>query len=119
MTSLLSLVKRIRSSKLPSRKNVSVEDIIRAVDKLAALGKGFQIVNIAGKKMVVSVPMELNNDHEELLATCQNDSRGYVTEDVLTSSYGWGKERYVVAVMQLVKDGVLWLDEYRGKMQDN
>lgn len=43
------------------------DDIIRAIKSLKSLGSGFQIIQIGNRKLVQSVPMELNIDHTQVL----------------------------------------------------
>jgi len=97
--------------------------------------------------LIVSVPLELNRDHEELLAAAStpttpsghghdhdnsssgggggkgggNDG-GYVTEAMFTHpTWGqrepWPRERFHRALYPLLQDGVVWLDDHRGSMR--
>ena len=50
---------------------VSEDDLINAIKQLKVLGSGFGIVNIGSKKLVSSVPRELNRDHNALFELAQ------------------------------------------------
>jgi ESCRT-II complex subunit VPS22 len=106
------LLSRIRASaKGSSRQAVSTSDILRAVEKLSVLGSGFRILEIFGKLMVLSVPIELSKDHEEIIKEAQDT--GFVTELSMTN-IGWFSERFRVAIYPLLQDGLVWVDEHKG-----
>jgi ESCRT-II complex subunit VPS22 len=50
---------------------VSEDDLISAIKQLKVLGGGFGVVNIGNKKLVSSVPRELNRDHNALFELAQ------------------------------------------------
>ena len=93
----------------------------------------------------MSVPLELNRDHEALLTAAStpaasepNDGsssgsgsgsggggsggEGYVTEAMFTHpSHGqrqpWARERFHRALYPLLQDGVVWVDEHCGAVR--
>lgn len=114
LISVTDLLDRIHSSaKGGSRKMVSAGDINRAVEKISVLGNGFRIVQIMGNPMVLSLPIELNKDHEDIINEVQDT--GFVTIMSMTRSTGWSEERFNVAIRPLLQDGIVWLDDYKGK----
>ena len=50
---------------------VSVDDILRAVEKLKGLGSGFNVMQAGSRTLIVSVPMALSDDHGALLSLAQ------------------------------------------------
>lgn len=59
---------------------VTEDDVLRSIKTLAPLGSGFQVLQIGEKKMVSSVPRELNRDQSIVLGLVQvssNDGLGY------------------------------------------
>eukprot|EP01018_Ginkgo_biloba_P008667 Gb_07589 [translate_table: standard] len=56
-----------------SREAISEDDCLRAISKLKALGSGFEVFSVGKKKLVRSVPTELNKDHNEILELGQFD----------------------------------------------
>jgi ESCRT-II complex subunit VPS22 len=94
--------------------DVSVEDIFRAVEKLAVLGGGFKVIKVAGNPMLVSVPLELNTDHEFVIAAA-SDEDGMVTEGLMVGLHGWTSERFERIITPLLQEGIVWLDCYNGE----
>ena len=62
--------------------------------------------------MLLSVPMELNTDHLELLAVAQQI--GYVSEAQLRVLRTWPAERFAKVINLLLVEGVVWVDDCRG-----
>jgi hypothetical protein len=62
-----------------------------------------------GKVMILSVPLELNNDHEELFSIASQRS-SYVTEKMMNNCYGWPRERFYRVVNVLLQEGIVWFD---------
>lgn len=91
-----------------SRQGITEEDIHRAIKKLSVLGNGYRLQTIGSVNYVVSVPMELNRDHELLVLTMQ--SNGYVSYSILRESKGWTAERFRVAMDFLVQEELVWVD---------
>jgi ESCRT-II complex subunit VPS22 len=50
---------------------VTEDDVLRSIKTLAPLGSGFQVLQIGDKKMVSSVPRELNRDQSIVLGLVQ------------------------------------------------
>ena len=46
---------------------VNRDDLARAIKKLRVLGGGFTVVPVGGRRLVQSVPGELNMDHTAVL----------------------------------------------------
>ncbi|KAF9174693.1 ESCRT-II subunit protein snf8 [Mortierella sp. AD010] len=63
---------------------VTEDDVLRAIKTLAPLGSGFQVLQIGDKKMVSSVPRELNRDQSAILALVRDT---------------------------LLEDGLMWIDK--------
>jgi len=93
---------------------VSAEDVKRAVDKLSVLGGGFRIMSIGGRPFIISVPVELNRDHEELVEEAQKNE--YVSERTFVECYGWTHERFSFAITPLLREGIVWVDEHEGTL---
>lgn len=47
------------------------DDIIRSIKNLKVLGSGFEVVTLGKRKLVQSVPRELNTDHTAILEMAQ------------------------------------------------
>lgn len=59
--------------------------------------------------MILSVPLELNNDHEELFSIASQRS-SCVSEKMMSELYGWPRERFYRVVNVLLQEGIVWLD---------
>lgn len=69
------------SSSLPNNSNsneLSIYDIKRAIEKLMILGNGFKLVENNGNCLLISVPLEVNIDHEYVFSA-GSDNDSYVT----------------------------------------
>ena len=93
---------------------VSSEDLLRAIEKLEVLGKGFCVVptNRRDDPLILSVPMEVNRDHSELMTVAQD--LGYVSEAMMRSLHGWTSERFDQCIGPLLQEGIVWGDEHDG-----
>lgn len=103
---------RIKSTGRLSQE-LSMEDLNRAVEKLVVLGGGFKLIKIAGNPMIVSVPIEMNTDHEYVIAAASDDD-GFVTEELMRRLHGWTAERFATIIHPLLHEGIVWVDEHQG-----
>jgi len=104
--------KKVHSSHSPPQ--LSQEDIIRAMEKISVLGNGFRLLRIGGKRMICSVPLEINIDHEAIMTAAEQE-QGAVTEEIIQTIYGWSHERFTLIMKPLLLEGIVWVDNYRGK----
>ncbi|XP_078173155.1 EAP30/Vps36 family protein [Carex rostrata] len=91
------------------RESLSEDDCFRAISKLKVLGSGFEVIAIGRKKLVRSVPTELNRDHNEILELAQ--AQGYVTVDQLEQTLSWTSGRATDALQALLKEGLAMIDD--------
>ncbi|KAJ3209834.1 ESCRT-II subunit protein snf8 [Dinochytrium kinnereticum] len=87
---------------------ISEDDIVRSIKNLKPLGSGFELVTIGSRKMVQSVPRELNADFSLVLSIAQ--TKGYTTATELVESQGWEEGRATNALDSLLKEGICWID---------
>jgi ESCRT-II complex subunit VPS22 len=98
--------------KMHARRNeISMDDIERAVKHLRELGEGFNILSVGSKKMLQSVPSELNNDHTTVLALAQEEERFYVTASLLMKTLKWNSQRINSVIEFLLQEGIAWVDD--------
>jgi len=108
MMLLSDLLRRVRAHS-SGRRSTSEEDILQAVERLKVLGSGFRLLEIAQQRFVLSVPLEINKDSQELVAEAQRC--GCVTEDSFLSSHAaWTTERFHFVLAPLLREGLVWLD---------
>ncbi|XP_058067851.1 vacuolar protein sorting-associated protein 22 homolog 1 [Magnolia sinica] len=92
-----------------ARDSVSEDDCLRAISKLKALGSGFEVISVGKKKLVRSVPTELNKDHNEILELAQ--AHGYVTVEEVEKQLSWSSGRAIDALEALLKEGLSMIDD--------
>lgn len=90
--------------------HLSIDDIVKAVEKLSVLGGGFKLINTKTNKMIMSVPLEISTDHEYLLSTA-SDEGGYLTASLVKGMYGWTDERFKMIMNPLLLEGMVWVDD--------
>jgi ESCRT-II complex subunit VPS22 len=104
---LIATVKKMRGS---NALDISSDDVERAVKQLRCLGSGFNIVQAGTRRMVVSIPVELNRDHSLLLYAAQEPG-GYVTvPQMMKGDYCWSEERVKRALRIMLQNGMCWED---------
>lgn len=89
--------------------DVSEDDILRAVQALKPLGEGFAVVEVGRRKMIRSVPKELNKDQSRVLEAIE--VAGFVTSSMLRVNYEWDRARVQTVVEDLLADSLVWVDE--------
>ncbi|KAF9613707.1 hypothetical protein IFM89_010149 [Coptis chinensis] len=92
-----------------AREAVSEDDCLRAISKLKVLGSGFEVISVGKKKLVRSVPTELNKDHNEILDLAQ--AHGYVTVDEVERRLSWSSGRAIDALDTLLEEGLAMIDD--------
>lgn len=91
------------------QEDIQNDDLLRAVDKLKVLGEGFRVISSNNNYIVQSVPSELSADHTNVIQKASDS--GYVTVSILMSVFNWEKMRAERAVFELVREGLIWVDE--------
>lgn len=100
-------LERMRGSRAQA---IGEDDIVRAVGKLKLLGGGYDLRNVGARKMIVSVPYELNPDHATVLQLASS-SGGFVTDGSLAEAARWPEPRRVRVLQSLLKEGMAWVDD--------
>ncbi|KAJ4382048.1 ESCRT II complex subunit Dot2 [Didymella sp. IMI 355093] len=102
-----------RGRLIGSALHVQDADIEQAVKALEPLGGAYALVTIGHRKLIRSVPKELNTDQSTVLEACQ--VVGYVTVSMLQVNLGWGRPRAVAVVEDLMADSLVWVDCQAGE----
>lgn len=111
LTDLKAHISRGRA--IGSAMSVSDDDIVQAVQALEPLGSCFAIVRIGHRRLIRSVPKELNTDQSTVLEAV--GVLGYVTVSMLQVNLGWGRPRAVAVVEDLMADSLVWVDCQAGE----
>lgn len=109
MSELVRLVSKLRGV---GGGVITEDDVVRSIKTLKPLGAGYEVIDVdGGKKMVRSIPKELDADQAVVLAIAQEEG-GRVSEDLLVRRRGWTRERARAELENmLLRDGMCWLDE--------
>lgn len=102
-------LKLVQASRPKGQAAVGPDDIQRAVSCLAALGRGVGIRNCGGRRLVYSVPDELNADPAQALEVAVA-AGGRVSAEDLVTRFGWPAERADAALAHFVREGLCWVD---------
>mmetsp|Transcript_967 Transcript_967/g.2777 ORF Transcript_967/g.2777 Transcript_967/m.2777 type:complete len:182 (-) Transcript_967:64-609(-) len=105
---LAELCARVGQLRAAAAQPVTPDDVRRAVEKLRVLGNGFAVVRAGARDLVVSVPVELNQDHADVLTLAQGS--GFVTPSGVARSLRWRSDRVARALSLLLKQGMAWVD---------
>ena len=66
-------------------------------------------MQVGPRKVIVSVPTELSDDHAAVMQLAQ--ATGRVTEETIRTRRRWQPERVGRALAMLVREGMVWIDE--------
>ncbi|MCO5588778.1 hypothetical protein L7F22_042737 [Adiantum nelumboides] len=73
------------------------------------LGSGFEVFSVGKRRMVRSVPTELNKDHDQILELAQ--VRGFVTVEEVERVLSWRHGRAIDSLEVLLKEGLAMVDD--------
>ncbi|KAI9029260.1 EAP30/Vps36 family-domain-containing protein [Hyaloraphidium curvatum] len=105
---LEELKRLVEKSRGRAAQEITEDDIVRAIKSLQPLGSGFEILTLGSRRVVSSVPRELNVDHSAVLNAAQA-AGGFVTMDAMLAR-GWARERAEAALEGMVREGICWVD---------
>lgn len=103
------LRKRVLATSGKTRQDVSEDDLARAIKKLRILGSGFSIIPVGGRRLVQSVPGELNMDHTTVLQKAEPTA--YTSIGAMVKDLGWTELRAKGILEHLVREGMAWVDD--------
>ncbi|KAF2288746.1 hypothetical protein GH714_012218 [Hevea brasiliensis] len=109
LTNLQELCTLLRQKRKSDCEAVSEDDCLRAIRKLKILGSSFEVISVGKRKLVRSVPTELNRDHNEILELAQ--AQRYVTVDEVERRLSWTSGRATDALDTLLDEGLAMIDD--------
>ncbi|TXG67845.1 hypothetical protein EZV62_009120 [Acer yangbiense] len=109
LINLQELCKLLCQRRKNDRELVSEDDCLRAISKLKVLGSGFEVISVGKKKLVRSVPTELNKDHNHILELGQ--VQGFMTVDEVERRLSWTSGYAIDALDTLLDDGLAMIDD--------
>ncbi|KAM9992001.1 hypothetical protein ACTFIZ_012658 [Dictyostelium cf. discoideum] len=106
-----TLAEHLRKLRGKNSQEISCDDIECSISKLKVLGNGFNIIKVSGgKKLVQSVPCELNKDHTDIIILAQ-DNNASITQSLVISKLKWSGERINNVINFLLQESMIWVDE--------
>lgn len=90
--------------------DISVHDLIKAIEKISILGNGIQLIKCDKTYLVKSMTSELNMDQNEVIKLAQTN-QGKVSLRDLQTKLNWSTTRSETAINNLVMEGVVWVDD--------
>merc|ERR1712232_988486 len=115
-------MKLVRASQKGSGEDVSERDIERAVERLDALGRGFGMRYVkgvngaAGRRLIYSVPDELNDDQSTVLELAAA-SGGKISVEDLSKKLNWSRSRADGVLAHFIRTGFCWVDTQDKEVQ--
>ncbi|EFJ07989.1 hypothetical protein SELMODRAFT_132565 [Selaginella moellendorffii] len=106
---LNELCSMLSKKRRTSRETITSDDCLKAIDKLKVLGSGFEVFTVGKKKLVRSVPTELNKDHNQILELAE--VRGFVLVEDVERALSWHPGRVIDALETLMKEGLVMIDD--------
>lgn len=103
------LRQRLVKMRGPKAQEISNDDIERSIKTIKQLGNGFNVISVGKRKIVQSVPCELNNDHTTAMVCAQE--KGFVTATVLHTELCWDHARIEGVMDLLLQQGMVWADD--------
>ncbi|CAF2072184.1 unnamed protein product [Brassica napus] len=111
LISLQELCNHLRQRRKKDSEAVNEDDCLRAISKLKVVeaGKPDRLnLNSTKKKLVRSVPTELNKDHNQILELAQG--QGFVTVEQVRRRLSWTSGRVIDALETLLEEGFAMID---------
>jgi ESCRT-II complex subunit VPS22 len=106
---VLAKLNRLRS-KAHNNSLVSVDDCVRAIQKLSCLGNSFKLLTMNNERLLIqSVANELNDDHVTILKFAELNN-GCLTLNEVVLNLKWMEERANIVLDFMIKDGIIWID---------
>jgi ESCRT-II complex subunit VPS22 len=97
---------RIETIRGKATQAISDQDMVQAIKCLEPFGDGFSIIEMKNRKMVRSIPQEMNMDGITILEKMEEKA----TVESLIHVLGWSAERIQVVLDSFVQQSICWID---------
>ncbi|EGC30026.1 hypothetical protein DICPUDRAFT_42052 [Dictyostelium purpureum] len=104
------LADHLRKLRGKNSQEISLDDIETSISKLKVLGNGFNIIKVNKKKLVQSVPCELNKDHTDIIILAQENNSS-ITESQISQKLKWNNHRINSVLNFLLQESMVWIDD--------
>jgi len=88
---------------------ISVDDVLKAIDKLSKLGSGLRVMSCGKTHIVQSIASELSLDQNTVIQKAQSGN-GSISLPMIVKDLQWTDERARKAINDMVMEGVVWID---------
>lgn len=94
------------------KEDITDIDIEKAIESVAELKCGFQIIKLSNnKKAVVTIPLTISND-TNLIIQIANENNGCINYNIYKNSYcNTTKEFFDTIINSLIEKGIVWIDD--------
>ena len=92
-----------------SEVEITVDDLLRSIDKLSKLGSGLKVLSCGKTYIVQSIASELSLDQNLIIQTAQSNN-GSVSLSLIVSELKWSEERAQKAINDMIMEGIVWID---------
>ncbi|CAG2182074.1 unnamed protein product [Oppiella nova] len=93
-----------------SDEEISVDDVLRAIEKLSKLGSGLKVMSCGKTYIIQSVATELSLDQNSIIQKAQS-TNGCVSLSSIVNDLQWTEERTLKAINDMVMEGIVWIDK--------
>lgn len=107
-------------SKMRKKEDISEHDIEKAIESASELKCGFQIINLSNrKKAVMTIPISISNETNQILEIA-TENKGWISFKAFRNVYqSLSFESFDAAMSDLVKKGVVWVDDIVSAISPN
>lgn len=112
----IEAVRRVgRSSESITLDEVSSEDVLKAIQNVSILGSGLRIETLGKRKVLVSVPTEMSQDHTAVLDLASKMQGVGLSPEMISQELGWDVSRAKQACLELAAETFAWWDSVEDK----
>ncbi|KAI2803775.1 hypothetical protein RDWZM_001881 [Blomia tropicalis] len=106
---LYSRLIRSRKASSKSEADIAIDDIVRAIEKISALGSGIQVIKCKDTYLVYSLSREVDLDQNEVIKLAQ-EYDGRITAIQLIDKLKWSINKSEKVLNNLTMEGIVWVD---------
>lgn len=108
LLSMGDLLSKVLQRRGAQSQPISEDDVQRAIQKVAVLGEGFKVLTVGSVRMVLSVPVEMNEDHIAILQAAQ--ATAHISERECCAVLSFSPQRFSSAMQTLLDESIVWVD---------
>jgi len=96
-------IKELKQLLVEHRKSedITILDIEKAIQSVSELKCGFQIIDVKGGKVVMTVPMQLSNDTNVIIDVA-SENKGFIGYSFVYEKTGMSRQRFEVTIVNKI-----------------